>query len=233
MDIECDAIRRALRLRLKNSRKIGDVRVIEGTIRGNEIVLAKTGMGKKRIAAIMDELFRVYDVGFVIFAGVAGAVDKNLKVGDIVMPKTVISLIDSKRYDTAWHAAEGVQTGGLLVKIGGAEYTVDRVFGADDKALLREQDPDAVAVDMESSCVCERAYRQKIPCLIIRGISDTWDFRFPKIFFITRKNLWSVIQYFPANPFDFFRFIALWYNCSRAAKNTAQIVALMLHAHVA
>lgn len=230
MDIERDAIRRAARIRLKDSRKIGDTWVVEGTVQENEIVLAKTGMGKKRIDRLMDEIFRAYDVGFIIFAGVAGAVNKDLQVGDVVIPKCVESLIDRTRYDTAWTAFEGVQAGDLPIWIGGTQYTADRVFGFDDKEQLRDNDPTAAAVDMESSWVCELAARRNVPCLVIRGISDTWAFRFPKIFFITRKNLWSVIKYFPANPLDFFRFLALWRNCTRAAKNTAQVVKLLLNA---
>jgi len=228
MDIEHDAIRRAVRLRPAGSKKIGGVRVIEGTVAGNDVVLAKTGMGKKRIGALMDTLLDAYDVPLIIFAGVAGAVNESLKVGDVVVPASVRSLADGKRYEVARAAMRGIRTGSVPVKAGGTQYTVERVFGADDKARLFDEDPAAVAVDMESSCVCERAARRSIPCLIIRGISDTRDFRLPKIFFITRKNLRNVIKHFPAHPLDIVRFISLWRNCAIAAKNTALVVTLVL-----
>jgi len=223
MDIELSAVRRALRMRQNAARYVGAARVIEGAFGEHEIVLGKTGMGKKRIPALMGELFGAYEIGCIIFAGVAGAVNTELRAGDVVIPETVRTPDGRTRYDTAWRLLAGERPGALPVKIGGTQYTVDRVFGSDDKASLRGRDPKAASVDMESSYICERAGR--VPCLILRGISDTHDFTFPKIFFVNRKNFWSVIKYFPAHPRDFYRFLALWRNCARAAKNTADVVA--------
>jgi len=58
---------------------------IEGTINDIEVVLVFSRWGKVASASTTTTLINKFSVNFIFFAGVAGAVDKKLNIGDIVI----------------------------------------------------------------------------------------------------------------------------------------------------
>ena len=73
--------------KLQNCTKktLGKVIVYEGTTQeGKEVVLSRSGIGKSNAAAVAAILISVYNVSYLINSGIAGAMSKILKIGDLV-----------------------------------------------------------------------------------------------------------------------------------------------------
>ncbi|HRZ87050.1 MAG TPA: hypothetical protein P5287_04470, partial [bacterium] len=167
-------------------------------------------------------------ISLLVVAGVAGAAAAHLRAGDVVLPAKVAELSGGKTHIAALHLAGRGFAARPPVHAGGIAYTAHRVCGAGDKAVLRERDPGAAIVDMESFHACEAAARRGVPCLVVRGVSDTADFCFPKIVVADRKSLRDVFGNFPWNPAELVRLVRLWRDCDAAAANMAAVLACVL-----
>jgi 5'-methylthioadenosine/S-adenosylhomocysteine nucleosidase len=64
---------------------IGMAHFYEGAYDGNEIVLALSGTGKVNAAVATQKLIDKFNAGVIIFTGIAGAISRNLKPGDVVI----------------------------------------------------------------------------------------------------------------------------------------------------
>jgi adenosylhomocysteine nucleosidase len=115
----------------------------------------------RRAAEAVIELYRpaaVYSVGF------AGALEKDLKVGDIFSPSMVLDARDGSR--TPLSGADGTL------------ITFMEVAGAGQKAKLAKAYA-ACAVDMEAAAVAAAAHAHGIACHAIKVISDELGFEIP------------------------------------------------------
>ena len=77
---------------IKNIREnnVGKIIFFEGKLNNKDIVFVQSGIGKVNAAITATLLIEKYDVDEVIFSGVAGALDKVLKIGDIVIAEDVV-----------------------------------------------------------------------------------------------------------------------------------------------
>ena len=62
----------------------------EGTIKNNTIILTKCGIGKVNAAVGVVELIRTFQPDCIISTGVAGGIDKCLKVMDVVASAQIV-----------------------------------------------------------------------------------------------------------------------------------------------
>lgn len=153
---EFDGIRKRLGQTIARS-GFGARFVCEGTRNGDRWVMVANGPGRELAgAALSDELMREVQrqsVSAMISTGYCGALDPKLRVGDIVVSEeTRIGALNCSR---------------------GRVITRDRVaVTAAEKRALREE-TGAIAVDMESSAVKDRAEALGIPFACIRAVSDT------------------------------------------------------------
>jgi adenosylhomocysteine nucleosidase len=108
-------------------------------------------------------------VGLIISAGVAGALDANLKVAGIIRPTEVIDEVDGQRIRTA---ATGNRDGVLI--------SASSISGERDKRDLAAA-YSAQAVDMEAYAVGDVARIHGVPFLAIKAISDELDFPMPPL----------------------------------------------------
>lgn len=99
----------------------------------------------------------------VISVGWAGALDPALKVGDLVVPATVIHTDSGERFSTAAGFGELITAG--------------TVAGAGEKQTFSAHS--ALAVDMEAAAVARIAREKGVPFLAIKSISDEYDFAVP------------------------------------------------------
>lgn len=67
------------------------IRAKRGQIDGHHVVVANTGIGKVNAAVTTGQLVERFDVRTVVFTGVAGGLDPNLEVGDIVIAERTIA----------------------------------------------------------------------------------------------------------------------------------------------
>jgi len=162
-----------------------------GKMLGNNVVLVRSGIGKVNAAICTQILIDLYAVDYIINVGVAGAVDKNLKIGDIVICEDAVyhdfdttvfgDLIGIiPRMNESFFKADDV-----LVKIAleaankqNKNAVVGRIASGDQFVSNSDvknkiwNNFKALCVEMEGAAIAHTCYLNKIPFSIIRSISD-------------------------------------------------------------
>jgi adenosylhomocysteine nucleosidase len=151
--------------------------VRQGQRGGRSVVLIESGVGRDHAARATHALIDAHRPRRVFSAGFAGALDADLRRGDLVVADR---LIDAQgRQWTAgpdelppWLAGmQGLRVGRLL--------TFDRVVATPAEKRALGQEHQALAVDMESLAVAEVCRERGVPFLAVRVISDTIDDEIP------------------------------------------------------
>ncbi len=161
----------------------------EGNINGNTLILTQCGIGKVNAAAGAVELIRNFQPDCIISTGVAGGIDKCLKVMDVVASSHIV-------YHDVW-CGEGNEYGqiqGLPTFFEGNKTLLDCALSLDtttpihgglicsgDKFITDRKEledikgnfPAGLAVDMESGSIAQICYIYKVPFISFRIISDT------------------------------------------------------------
>jgi adenosylhomocysteine nucleosidase len=132
---------------------------------GNVVVVC-AGIGARPARHSAESAISYYRPERVISAGLAGGLTPELKVGQILIPATVINSGNGFRMNTG-------QGSGILV-------TASGVAGPEAKRFLARQYA-AQAVDMEAAAVAEVAQKNNIAFTAIKAISDTVDFSLPEL----------------------------------------------------
>lgn len=105
----------------------------------------------------------------VLVAGVAGGISRQLAVGDVVVPETVVDGATGRCYVP--QPLDSTTPQGTIV-------TVDAIL---DDATLTSRFPDTTAVDMESAAVASVCEDANVAWSVVRGISDlTWTDPLPE-----------------------------------------------------
>lgn len=98
-----------------------------GEIKGHEVVLALTGVGKVNAAAMTTLIIEHFQPEAILFTGVAGGLNPDLLPGDIVIGKRTV------QHDLGDMTAEGIKPFGVRSPI---TWKSNPVFFAADSALL-------------------------------------------------------------------------------------------------
>ena len=167
----------------------------EGTLEGLSVVLVQCGVGKINAAMCTQILIDCFGVTHVVNTGIAGSLLNDLDIGDLVISKDAIHHdfdlrfwgrpigqvpgmdvtafpADEKMMELAFAAAESVNSG--HTKRG-------RVASGDQFICSKEQkekiiaDTQGICAEMEGASIAHTAYRNGIPFVIIRAISDKAD----------------------------------------------------------
>ena len=145
------------------------------------LALIQTGMGPRqahraiRLAAESLELSAIFSIGY------AGAVDPQLKAGQLLIPTRAVRLegfIRKECYEAhhlLFQSAVSVAEERAQNPVTGTLATADRFIA--EVTLKREifEKTGALAVDMESAAVAEAAIELRIPVAFVRAISDPAD----------------------------------------------------------
>lgn len=83
MPQEVDLVKAEMDIKMEEI--IGGRTFISGNLHGFDTVLVFSRWGKVASSSTATTLFNIYDIDFLLFTGVAGAVDPGLNVGDIVI----------------------------------------------------------------------------------------------------------------------------------------------------
>ncbi len=149
-------------LREPQERVIEGIRFVRGKLRGQDVVTAWTGIGKVNAAMTTTLLVEHYKPTEVIFTGIAGGVNPELRPGDIVIA-----------YKTAYHDMGTIWPEGLFFKGVKNRLTGEEnpVFFQADRRLLESAERAA-----------ERAGFRRIPTMggereprVIKGVVVTGD----------------------------------------------------------
>ena len=184
--------------------KMEDVRIIkkasmdfyEGILAGKKVVVVRSGIGKVNAGICAQILADLFSVDAIINTGIAGSLNKNINIGDIVLSTDVVQ--------------HDMDATGFGYREGQIPQMPVFFFNADDNLrrlaaeVCREVNPDiqvfegriasgdqfvcdqdvknrivsefsAYATEMEGAAIGQAAYLNEIPFLVVRAISDKAD----------------------------------------------------------
>ena len=175
----------------------GGMEFYEGTLEGLSVVVVVCGVGKVNAALCVQVLCDCFGVSHVLNTGVAGSLCNELDIGDFVISTDamyhdfdchpindnyavgqvpgipVLSFpCDEMLRKTACNAAEAVHPG---------RWREGRVASGDQFICSQEQKAyiihhtGALCAEMEGAAICHAAWRNNIPVVVIRAISDKAD----------------------------------------------------------
>ncbi len=197
---------------LKQEQTLLGLRFAAGELRGRNVVVARSGVGKVNAAMAATLLLDHFHPSEVLFSGIAGGLGKDLQPGDIVVGEKTAqhdagrateggfvrnamrNPVDGKRNPLMIEAearllalAEKARDEVTLEKVvlpeGGRVPRILRgiivsgdsfIASSSKKNELREA-LQADAVEMEGAAVAQVCYQQKVPCLVVRSLSDSAD----------------------------------------------------------
>jgi adenosylhomocysteine nucleosidase len=146
-----------------------------------------------------------------VSAGLAGALMRSLKIGNIVMPNVIIDSANGIEYRC--------KLGGEVIG-GGVLVTSVAVASPDAKQQLVERFHGLI-VDMEAAGVARVAHQHGIGFRCVKAISDEVDFKLPPLQHFVNKEgdfqsgafaAWAVVR-----PQNWIKIAALARNSARAA----------------
>src|SRR6476646_2742872 len=152
-----------------NSRE--GVENIRGRLHGKLVDVIHTGVGKMACLERMEVMLRRERFDYLISTGFAGALEKDLRVGHLLVAdnySTPTLLLESPHLELA---DEGTFLGRLA--------TVPRMIESTGQREMLNKRTGAAAVDMETETIAELCAAHDIPMLSLRAISDGAEQPFP------------------------------------------------------
>ena len=166
----------------------------EGTLDGLEAVVVQCGIGKVNAGLCVQVLCDVFGVTHVVNTGIAGSLKPELDIGDLVisrdamyhdvdcvhfgytpgqMPGMPVSFqADKTLVELAFAAAEQVNPGHTVLGrvASGDQFVAEKALKEKIIAVTGAQ-----CTEMEGCAIAQAAFRNEIPFVIIRTISDKAD----------------------------------------------------------
>ena len=167
----------------------------EGKLRGLDVVLVQSGIGKINAAICTQVLCDCFGVTHLVNTGIAGSLCAELDIGDLVISQDAIHHDFDLRFwgrpigqvpgmdVIAFPAEENMKNLALAAAetVNPGHSKVGRVASGDQFICSREQkeriiaDTGAICAEMEGAAIAHTAYRNGVPFVIIRAISDKAD----------------------------------------------------------
>jgi adenosylhomocysteine nucleosidase len=167
----------------------------QGSLEGIDCVIARCGMGKVSAAAGLQRLIDQFAITQLIVCGLAGGLQRNLGVGDVVVGERFVQYdLDASpiypRFEVPGLGRDAFVADSDLVKqaiaaagrIAGSPtvyqgliVTGDQFVKDDRRQELLSDFPDALCVEMEGAAIAQVCYLNALPFVIIRVISDRAD----------------------------------------------------------
>lgn len=173
----------------ENEYKIFDLDFYECTYKDKKLVLVESGVGKVNAARACQILIDNMEIDYIFNIGVAGSVNKDVKVLDIVIGNRLVQHdfdITAFNYEKGYIpniGAKFVESDPYLIKIAeeiGDDTTHTGVIASGDIFCTEEAMSSKIAtkfgalcVEMEGASIAQVCYLSHIPFLVIRSISDS------------------------------------------------------------
>ena len=193
MDIEVQTLVQQLQ-DLSVTQKAGS-EYYEGTLQGLPVVVVRCGIGKVNAAICTQILCDCFDVTHIVNTGIAGSLCAELDIGDLLISKdTMYHDFDAQRFGYEMGEVPGM---GVLTFEADAEMIafaqaaaeavnpghsrIGRVASGDLFVAEREAkeriiaNTQALCTEMEGAAIAHVAFRNKVPFVILRAISDKAD----------------------------------------------------------
>ena len=174
-----------------------DMEFCEGMLEGCPAVVVKCGVGKVNAALCVQILCDCFDVTHIVNTGVAGSLSAQLDIGDFVISRdaiyhdfTCFALnanytvgqvpglsvrafpADEKLMQYAFEAANSLCPGHAHI---GTVASGDQFVASREVKQQIIQDTNGLCTEMEGAAIAHGAWRNGIPFVVIRAISDKAD----------------------------------------------------------
>ena len=187
------------KMEILDTKNIIGTTVYTGKMNSHSVVLARCGIGKVNAAVCTQMLIDLYEVDCVINTGVAGSMNANVHLGDVVISTKLVQ----HDFDTT---AFGGDEPGAIPRLGVKFFEADKtlcdiahknantilacvnakvhkgIIATGDQfisnAALKEKIAktfDPLCVEMEGAAIAHACYLNNIPFIVIRAISDNSD----------------------------------------------------------
>ena len=167
----------------------------EGRLNGLNAVVVQCGVGKVNAAMCAQILCSVFGVTHLVNTGIAGSLNADLDIGDLVVSKdamyhdfdcvhfgyemgkvpgmdVVAFPADESMLELAFAAAEAVNPGHTRIgRVASGDLFVARKEAKE--AIIDKTG--AFCTEMEGTAIAQTAYRNQVPFVILRAISDKAD----------------------------------------------------------
>lgn len=188
MELEIDELLN--RLEFTSERITANNKFHIGKLNNRDVVVTSCGVGKVNAASCTQILISEYKVDYVINTGIAGSMNDEVKIGDIVISSDVLHHDVRPSQLLRFYPFEEVfKSDKELVKLSleavkehdDLNYHVGRIVSGEafvDSNLLKKKINDffnPLCVEMEGAAIGQVSYANGIPFLIIRSISDNAD----------------------------------------------------------
>ena len=157
------------RLRDRTDAERNGVRIVRGKMNDRTIEVLHTGVGEKICRQRIGKFLQDQQFDLLISTGFAGALNDQLKVGDLLLAKNFSTIELNNRGKSL--SSLPIHAADLL--------TVSALIDSSEKRLEIAQTSGAAAVDMETEFIAGACADHGIPLLSLRVISDTLDEPFP------------------------------------------------------
>lgn len=217
MDIEVESIKAMLAS--VSEEKVSGVNFVRGKFGAESVVVAKCGVGKVFAALCAEAMILKYNPSVIINVGVAGCLDKSLKIGDIVIADSVVQHdMDTSPLGDPIGLLSDInivkipsdeKTCALLeesVGAAGIKYSVGTIasgdqFVADDaKKRFITDNFGALSCEMEGAAIGHVCYVNNVSFGVLRAMSDGADdgadMDFPTFTKMAAENSTRVIKEF-------------------------------------
>lgn len=203
-----------------NEVQINNLKFYEGKLCSKDIVLVESGIGKVNAAISTTLLISIFKVDKIIFTGVAGAVNPNIKVTDIVIATDLVEsdmdvtaggnykLGEIPRMESSYFKADPylfTLAESVATKLFGTEkvhkgriISRDEFVASSEKVKKLKEIFEAECVEMEGAAVAHVCEVMNIPFIVLRSISDKADdeaeMTFDEFVKVAAKNSKSIVE---------------------------------------
>ena len=194
MDVEVKELREMMQD--PQAQTVAGMTFYQGTIKGKEVVVVRSGIGKVNAGLCSQILVDRYHVDGIINTGIAGSLRNEINIGDIVLSTTAVQHdMDASGFGYAV---------GEIPQMGIKEFPADEKLRALAEECSKKANPDiqvfcgrvasgdqfisskekknwisanfdAFCTEMEGAAIAQAAYLNNIPYLVVRAISDKAD----------------------------------------------------------
>jgi nucleoside phosphorylase len=171
------------------------IRIIRGTLNDREIEVFHTGVGEKVCRKRVGKFLEDQEFEFLISAGFAGALNNELRAGDLLLARNFLTLDLSSGQS---FPSFSIHQADLL--------TLPGLIDSSDERNEIARSTGAAAVDMETEFIARACAEHGIPLLSLRVITDTPYEPFPApptvLFDIERQrtHLLKLVRFFLIRP---------------------------------
>lgn len=194
MEIEVETLKKDMQI--KREVKRAGMTFCEGSLKGHEAVVVRSGIGKVNAAVCTQILIDEFKVSKVINTGIAGSLDADINIGDIVISTDLVHH-DMDAVNFGYPLGQipqmevfSFQADETLSKLakkackevnGTIQVFEGRIVSGDqfisDKEVKKKitDNFSAACTEMEGAAIAQAAYLNGVPFVVLRAISDKAD----------------------------------------------------------